>query len=155
MSTILVVLAGLMLGSNSFGPVQEPPSGEGFSEASPERRIAMLDARAWINVLDPRVTRARTILDRVSELYFDDEERIVDLTEQYWREIRERGQRVSATEILEGAAAYGEAAPEGRRRRFSRALFLYARARENGLSHADSLEALREAAQIRMRGWGW
>jgi hypothetical protein len=152
MTPTLVILAVLAASANATVPDRPPLSREDFDEAPPERRVAMMDARSAVPKLDPRVVRARALLDRVESLYFDDLDRIVGHTERLWRELRENGHRVSASEILEAAAAWAEELPDSRRRRFTRVASLYTTARENGLTHAETLEALKEVARSRPRG---
>jgi hypothetical protein len=59
----------------------EPPvrgvTAEDFAWAAPAHRIAMLDARKWIDPLDLRVLEARDLLDRVDRRYVESAARIV------------------------------------------------------------------------------
>src|SRR3954471_18485124 len=115
-----VVLMLAILGAPADGrrePPQPDRTAELFARASPEHKLAMLEAMWAIPPADLRVARARALLVRVDALYAEDAPRIVELTELFWREIRSEGQEASAFEILEGAAAWREPAylKEGRR----------------------------------------
>jgi hypothetical protein len=151
MTATVAILALLAVGSKSELALGVPPSAEEVEAVSPERRVAMMDARAWVSELDPRVMRARVLLERLDRLYPDDLDQMVVVTERSWRASRENGHRITATEILEGAIAWAEAQPSAFRRRFSRAVSFYALARDDGMSHAEAIAAVKEFAQLRRR----
>src|SRR3954465_10383616 len=96
MPQILLLLAAL---GAPEGPRQAPPpdrTAELFAKASPEHKLAMLEAQRWVSSTDPGVLLARALLVRVDALYAEDAPRIVELTELFWREIRSGGQETSA-----------------------------------------------------------
>src|SRR4051794_1973053 len=107
-------------------PSQPDRTAELFARASPEHKLAMLEAMRASPSTDLRVARARALLARVDALYAEDAPRIVALTELFWREIRSEGQEASAFEILEGATVWRSPAYfKGGTREFEEYVLLY------------------------------
>src|SRR5690348_4653647 len=138
MSAVIVMLS-LYLADVKSRPPEPPVQGvtaDDFARAAPAHKIAMLDARKWVDPHDLRVLEARDLLDRVDRLYAENAAKIVEVTALFWREIRAKKHEATASEILKGSLEWREPGYfKGGKREFTEYAVLYATLREEGLAH--------------------
>lgn len=150
-ATLLILSATL---SDAKPRPSEPPvpgvTAESFARAAPEHRIAMLDARKWVDPRDLSVLQARDLLGRVDRLYAEDVATIARLIELFWREIRSKKREASATEILSGALEWQEPGDfQDGKGDFAEYVVLYATLREESFSHEKAIAELRKVGRRR------
>jgi hypothetical protein len=148
---VLLILLSPAALATTENPPEPPPDkvAEAFAKASPEHKLAMLEARRWLPESDESVAEARTLLGKVDRLYVEDSEKITSLVELFWRYLRSEGQEASAFKILEGATAWREPGyfKDGRRE-FEEFIAVYAAVRigregRPGLEHEEAIERMR------------
>src|SRR5262245_15397067 len=80
---ILILLTVLAATADPSEPPSPDRIPEAFAKASPEHKIAMLEARRWLPESDASVAEARTLLGKVDRLYVEDAARIASLVELF------------------------------------------------------------------------
>src|SRR3954462_7895722 len=98
----LLLLAGLVAAESPPETPSPDRIAELFAKASPEHKIAMLEAPRWVPETDECVAEARTLRGKVDRLQVEDAAGITALLELIWRAIRAEAQEASTFKILEG-----------------------------------------------------